>query len=37
MRVYERLRLCVQMRMPITIVSLMVPITMVLMKVQMPD
>jgi hypothetical protein len=36
-RGYERLRSCVEMRMPITIVSPMVPITMVLTKVQTPD
>jgi hypothetical protein len=36
-RVYEMLRLCVEMRMPITIVSPMVPITMVpITKVQTP-
>jgi len=36
-RRYERMRLCVWMRMPITIVSQMVPITMVPMKAQTPD
>ena len=36
-RVYEMMRLCVEMRMPITIVSPMVPITMVpITKVQTP-
>ena len=35
-RVYEMLRLCVEMTMPITIVSPTAPTTMVLTKVQTP-